>query len=134
MLNINLIYDELPEGKRQEEITFIRRTAVRGIIYDRDRLLMVQTRLGDYKFPGGGVQENETHEEALKREIAEETGYTDVTICCCFGTVFEQNIDWFEGDDYFQMRSYYYICRLNSDSRQEGKLEGYEQDGRLTVE
>lgn len=58
MLNINLIYDELPEGKRQEEITFIRRTAVRGIIYDRDRLLMVQTRLGDYKFPGGGVQEN----------------------------------------------------------------------------
>lgn len=128
MLNINLIYDELPEGKRQEEITFIRRTAVRGIIYDRDRLLMVQTRLGDYKFPGGGVQENETHEEALKREIAEETGYTDVTICCCFGTVFEQNIDWFEGDDYFQMRSYYYICRLNSDSRQEGKLEGYEQD------
>lgn len=67
MLNINLIYDELPEGKRQEEITFIRRTAVRGIIYDRDRLLMVQTRLGDYKFPGGGVQENETHEEALKR-------------------------------------------------------------------
>lgn len=60
MLNINLIYDELPEGKRQEEITFIRRTAVRGIIYDRDRLLMVQTRLGDYKFPGGGVQENET--------------------------------------------------------------------------
>lgn len=41
MLNINLIYDELPEGKRQEEITFIRRTAVRGIIYDRDRLLMV---------------------------------------------------------------------------------------------
>ena len=92
MLNINLIYDELPEGKRQEEITFIRRTAVRGIIYDRDRLLMVQTRLGDYKFPGGGVQENETHEEALKREIAEETGYTDVTICCCFGTVFEQNM------------------------------------------
>ena len=26
------------------------------------------------------------------------------------------------------MRSYYYICRLNSDRRQEGKLEGYEQD------
>ena len=67
-----------------------------------------------------------TEEEAMKR--AEETGYTDVTICCCFGTVFEQNIDWFEGDDYFQMRSYYYICRLNSDRRQEGKLEGYEQD------
>ena len=60
MLNINLIYDELPEGKRQEEITFIRRTAVRGIIYDRDRLLMVQTRLGDYKFPAGACRERDS--------------------------------------------------------------------------
>ena len=127
MLDIDLIYDELPTGEALERTKFIRRTAVRGIIYDGQKLLMVQTRLGDYKFPGGGVQEHETHREALLREIAEETGYTDVTVCCCLGTVFEQNIDWFEGDDYFQMRSYYYICKLESDRRAQRDLEGYER-------
>ena len=117
MLNINLIYDELPEGEKRSKTRFVKRTAVRGVIYDKDCLLMVQTKLGDYRFPGGGVQENETHEQALLREIAEETGYVDVTVCSCMGTAFEQNIDWYEGDAYFQMCSYYYICRLNSDRR-----------------
>lgn len=131
MLNIRLIYDELPKGEKLKKTRFIRRTAVRGVIYDKDRLLMVKTKLGDYRFPGGGVQENETHEQALLREIAEETGYVDVTVCSCIGTVFEQNIDWFEGDDYFQMRSYYYVCRLNSDKKEESlHLQGYEEEMR----
>lgn len=117
MLNIDLIYDALPEKETSAGTKFIKRTAVRGVIYDKDRLLMVKTRLGDYRFPGGGVRKNETHKQALLREIAEETGYVDVTVCSCIGTVFEQNIDWFEGDDYFQMRSYYYVCRLNSDKK-----------------
>lgn len=127
MLDINLIYDELPKDKLESELHFIRRTAVRGIIYDGDQLIMVKTRLGDYKFPGGGVKEGETHQQALRREIQEETGYTDVTIGNCFGSAFEQNIDWFEGEGtYFQMRSFYYICHLNSPEKKESLLEDYE--------
>jgi len=32
-------------------------------------------KYGEYKFPGGGIERNETHAEALIREVMEETGY-----------------------------------------------------------
>ncbi len=52
------------------------RQAVRGIIFRDNKILMVYTNKGDYKFPGGGVNKEETFEEALVRDVCEETGYT----------------------------------------------------------
>ncbi len=48
------------------------RTAVRGIIVQKGKLLLVTNKFGDYKFPGGGVEENESLEDTLSREILEE--------------------------------------------------------------
>lgn len=127
MFDIDLTYDALPVGEEANKYKLVRRVAVRGIIYDNDKLLMVQTKHGDYKFPGGGVYEGETYEQALLREIREETGYSDVTVCCMIGKAFEQNIDWFEDDAYFQMESYYYVCRLNSDALCDDDQEEYEK-------
>ena len=50
---------------------------VAGIIYKEDKFLIAQRNLkkaqgGLWEFPGGKVEKNETHEEALKREIKEE--------------------------------------------------------------
>ena len=50
---------------------------VAGIIYKGDRFLIAQRNLkkaqgGLWEFPGGKVEINETHEDALKREIKEE--------------------------------------------------------------
>ena len=50
---------------------------VAGVIYKEDKFLIAQRNLkkaqgGLWEFPGGKVEENETHEEALKREIKEE--------------------------------------------------------------
>lgn len=124
MFDIDLIYDELPQDI--ENYKMFHRTSVRGIIFDKDKLVMVQTKYGDYKLPGGGVGDGESFEQALKREIQEETGYVDVSICCQVGHVIEQNIDWFEDNAYFQLDSYYFICRLNSDKTVSAKKEDYE--------
>ena len=51
------------------------RTAIRGIIVKDDNILLIRTSKGDLKFPGGGLEGNEMYEEALIREIREETGY-----------------------------------------------------------
>ena len=49
---------------------------VAAIIKDKDRIFATQRGYGEFKdgweFPGGKVEEGETPEQALKREIAEE--------------------------------------------------------------
>ena len=46
--------------------TEIYRKAVRAIIRKQDQILLVHsTNVGDYKFPGGGVEKQEDDSEAL---------------------------------------------------------------------
>ena len=51
------------------------RTACRGIVKKGDLYLMVHVKKMDlFTFPGGGLEENETLEECVTREVLEETG------------------------------------------------------------
>lgn len=62
------------------------RPAARAVVVDtRDRLLLV--RFVDpsrgaswWATPGGGLEPGETHEQAVRREVAEETGLHDVEV------------------------------------------------------
>ena len=46
------------------------RNAVRAIISnEQGKLLLIKSNLGDYKFPGGGIEEGENEKQALIREI-----------------------------------------------------------------
>ena len=38
-------------------VKIIKREAVRAIILNNDNILMVKSNRGDYKFPGGGMEE-----------------------------------------------------------------------------
>lgn len=58
----------------------IPRYAVRAVIVRGGQLLMLGSRHGDYKFPGGGVEPGETPDAALTREIAEECGIAGARI------------------------------------------------------
>lgn len=121
--DLTFITDELPE----EQVEIKKRSAVRGIVHYQNKLLMVCTKEGDYKFPGGGIEEGESEKEALLREITEETGYTDIHIGLAIGKTFEQNIDVDDPTIYFQMESCYYECWLMSEKRMDGAGVDYEE-------
>lgn len=103
------------------------RLAVRAVIRENGKLLMVETNRGDYKFPGGGVEAGETKEEALLREIREETGYVDIMPGDCIAVTYEENEDTEEAGAWFQMKSVYYECNINSHKRAPGIQDDYEE-------
>jgi 8-oxo-dGTP pyrophosphatase MutT (NUDIX family) len=106
----------------------IHRTAVRGVIMRGDELLMVYSaNVGDYKFPGGGVNMDETHEQALARELLEECGVSLLSIDDEIGVVVEYKLPMEKGFDVFKMTSYYYSCQVKDDFGSQ-KLDGYEAE------
>jgi protein-tyrosine-phosphatase len=85
---------ELLKGITEEEIglrqsdasEYILRKEARAIALDpKERIVLVySSRDKSYEVPGGGLEEGENPEEALKREMLEEIGY-DIKIDCGVG-------------------------------------------------
>ncbi|MDQ7863947.1 NUDIX domain-containing protein [Peribacillus frigoritolerans] len=53
------------------------RKGVYAIIFNsaKDKVLAVQNSRGHYFLPGGGIENEESYQECLEREMLEETGY-----------------------------------------------------------
>lgn len=88
----------------------IERTAVRGVLFRDRRLLLLASRHGDYKFPGGGVEAGESFEAALQREFHEECGLVDVTVGAGLGSTIEEVPAAESAYDVFRMTSHYFRC------------------------
>jgi 8-oxo-dGTP pyrophosphatase MutT (NUDIX family) len=106
----------------------VHRTAVRAVIQRGHDLLMVySSNVGDYKFPGGGVDLGESHEQALARELREECGASLLSLDGELGAVIEYNFAEEKEFDVFKMTSHYYFCRAGDDFGLQ-KLDDYEKD------
>lgn len=110
----------------------IHREAVRAIICKKNKLLLVLSNKGDFKFPGGGVEHKESYSEALLREVKEETGYTNCIVRELVGIVIERKMDEFGNNYLFQMNSHYYLCELENEETIAQELDQYESDLKFT--
>jgi|LGOV01.1.fsa_nt_gb ADP-ribose pyrophosphatase YjhB (NUDIX family) len=87
------------------------RTAARGIVLKGEEMLLIFTkRYNDYSIPGGGVDQGESVEKGLLRELAEETGAQRVKITKPYGIYEEYRETYHEGYDMMHMTSYFYVC------------------------
>lgn len=90
------------------------REIVRAILLDENNNVCLEYIVDDdgfgprdyYETPGGGIEVNEKHEEALKREIAEEVGYK------CEVISFLGEVDDYYNLIYRKNHNYYYLCRI----------------------
>lgn len=85
-MKFTLTFGDIPTTN----ITVNTRHAVRGIIFYHEKVLMILNKHGDLKFPGGGINQYETAEEALRREVKEETGYINFTIIELLGKTIQR--------------------------------------------
>lgn len=91
----------------------------------REMLLLYTARYDDYSVPGGGVDAHETLEQALCRELQEETGARNVRVLSAFGRIDEARPHW--GDhDAMRMQSFVYCCAID-DVLDAPRLESYER-------
>jgi 8-oxo-dGTP pyrophosphatase MutT (NUDIX family) len=105
----------------------IERTAVRGVLFREHEVLLLASRHGDYKFPGGGVEPGESFADALCREFREECGYAGITIGSELGTTREEVPAIEATYDVFGMTSHYFTCSGGSPVGGQ-QLEAYEAE------
>lgn len=123
-----MIFDEIIGIQtRIDGFNILLREAVRAVIIKNNKILMVHNNKGDYKFPGGGVEEGEgeEHSNAIVREVLEETGYLVSNIEEKIGLVIERKKDSHKENTLFEMTSYYYICNVSEEKREQ-ELDEYE--------
>ena len=120
-----------PDIQSREGKSFTRKAA-RGIILDGENILMLYTeRYHDYSLPGGGVDEGESIEAGLIRELEEETGAQHIEVLQEFG-LYEEFRPWYKGDfDIVHMESYCFICDIHPELG-ETKLEAHEIQNGMT--
>ncbi|MBE5905211.1 MAG: Cof-type HAD-IIB family hydrolase [Lachnospiraceae bacterium] len=107
-----LVMDAQNYAQDMEEIY---RVAVRGIIFVDGKLALIENDFGEMKLPGGGIEEGESDEQALIREVKEETGYEVIPESITpFGEIEEKRASTFEPKIWHQI-SRLYFCEVRSE-------------------
>ena len=109
------------------------RPSVRGIILDpNSKVAMIYSeKYHFYKFPGGGIEGDETHLETLKREIKEETGMIlKPESVREFGEVLlTQKMQKDNKDVILVQYNYYYLCETENDIDVQSLVDGEKEAG-----
>lgn len=109
------------------------RPSVRGIIIRDGRVAMVHSQKYDYfKFPGGGIEDGESLEQALLREVAEESGLQVIPKSIReYGLV--HRVQKGKKEAMFIQDNYYFLCDVEAELQPQ-HLDDYEAEERFTLE
>ena len=110
------------------------RPSVRGIVIQNGKIAMVHSLKYDYyKFPGGGIEGEESQTETLLREVKEEAGLTVKPETIQEFGVVRRKQKGLLYDDIFVHDNYYYLCEVETEVQPQ-TLDDYEQEERFTLE
>ena len=109
------------------------RPSARGVVIKNRRVAMLHSGTHDfYKFPGGGIEEEESPVEAMIREVKEESGLTVIPESVReFGNVHRRSCT--EKGGLFVQDNFYYICSAE-DRVENTNLDDYELLENFTLE
>ncbi len=93
--------------------SFMGRTAVRGIICQNGKYLVILGKQGDCKFPGGGMEQGEFLFGTLTREVLEETGRHVNPDSIREGFLVHEKTNR-QTEEVLVMDSYYYFCDVEN--------------------
>lgn len=112
-----------------EKFSRFTRPSVRGIILNGKKVAMVYSNKYDYyKFPGGGIENNEDHINTLVREISEETGLKVIKNSLReYGSVLRIQKSRFAENVIFEQENFYYLCNVENSVNSQS-LDDYELD------
>lgn len=104
------------------------RPTVRGIIEKDGKLGLIYEAEGDYYgFPGGGIEKGETYEEALLREVEEETGLIVLQESITeYGGALRLNKSTKFPKTVFEQENFYFKCRVRTEMGIQNLQEGEE--------
>ena len=112
-----------------------KRPSARAIIIKDNKIYMVHSLVYDYyKFPGGGIEKDESNIDALIRETAEEAGLVVIKDSIKeYGYVHRIQKAKDEGYSIFIQDNFYYLCDVE-DRKINQNLDDYEDFEKFTLE
>lgn len=113
---------------------FIRPSA-RAIIIKDNKIYMVHSLVYDYyKFPGGGIENDESNIDALIRETKEEAGLIVIKDSIKeYGYVHRKHKSIDPNYEIFDQYNYYYLCDVENNILKQN-LDDYEKEEKYTLE
>ncbi|MBR3142425.1 MAG: NUDIX domain-containing protein [Clostridiales bacterium] len=98
--------------------TVYRRPSARAIVLKGDKIALVYSKKEKYyKFPGGGIRDDEDSKDALIREVREETGLVVIPETITeYGSVLRRQKSTAFDNTIFEQENYYYFCDVREET------------------